>query len=199
MRSHQPYKGTILTGTNNITTWKRAVKIHGDVEGTTPLWRHTGAGTDRKPIETLIPKPDRPSRPVGALTRDMKEVYRDDIEIYKFESEEYTRQQDRERNAKQMFLESVDDHIKAQIVDKNSRDCWVYLSNAFAVAESMAQSILYAQLATVKLANCDNMQEYLSTITSIKQDLAEHNEALSAPAHKNAILSGLTSGYNRLV
>ncbi|KAF1938029.1 hypothetical protein EJ02DRAFT_458229, partial [Clathrospora elynae] len=199
MGNHQPYKGIILTGSNNITSWKRAVKIHGDVEGTSLLWRHIGTGTDRKPIEALISKPDRPARPVGALTRDLKEVYRDDIEIYKFESEEYNRQRERERNAKQMFLKSVDDHIKAQIVDKNSRDCWVYLSNAFAVAESMAQSILYSQLATVKLASCNNMQQYLSTITNIKQDLAEHNEALSAPAHKNAILSGLTFGYNHLV
>ena len=193
--NHQPYKGIVLTGTNNITRWKRAIKIHGDVEGTSALWRHTGAA---RHLEALISAPTRPVRPT-AWTRDSKEVYRDDIDIYKFEAEEYSRQQKRERNAKQMFLESVDDHIKAQITDKSARDCWVYLSNTFAVAESMAQSILYGELSAVRLANCSNMQHYLSTITNIKQDLAEHNETLSAPAHKNAILSGLTPGYNRLV
>lgn len=80
-----------------------------------------------------------------------------------------------------------------------SKDCWDNLKKAFQPCGLENRISLLRQVVNLKLANCSSMDDYISTILSLAQQLASMRAPLDDEFIGVLMLNGLHSGYDPLV
>ncbi|KAF4990463.1 hypothetical protein FGRMN_8456 [Fusarium graminum] len=112
----------------------------------------------------------------------------------------WERQKDKVRMARTLISKSVVSSIAYEVEDISSPHAQVsHIKDTYGVSNEFARSLILEQVASLKLAQCDSMSDYINQHRDLKNDLKRAGQSYSDSQMATNLINGLPKSFGDFV